>query len=127
MLGFLATRSGLKGNYAFQDQLLALKWVQNNIKFFGGNPDEVCLSGQSAGGASVRAHLISPASTGLFRSAILQSDPLGLPMMDPEEMYEYANFFIQNVGCGNDENCLRYCHAHVTFNNYNFTEFTDFL
>lgn len=107
VLGFLATRSGLKGNYAFQDQLFLLRWVQDNIKFFGGNPQQVTLSGQSAGGASVRAHLVSPVSRGLFHRAILQSDPLGLPMMDPEEMYEYANFYMAKIGCENDEQCLR--------------------
>lgn len=121
VLGFLATRSGsVKGNYAFQDQLLVLKWVQQNIKLFGGDPSQVTLVGQSAGGASVRAHLISPISKGLFHKAIIQSDPLGLPMIDPVEMFEYAAFYMDRIGCKGDESCLRYVLRDVSCSIYLF-------
>ncbi|KAG0410549.1 hypothetical protein HPB47_012334 [Ixodes persulcatus] len=55
------------------DQNLVLKWVQKNIANFGGDPNEVTLSGQSAGAISVGLHAISPHSQGLFKRAILQS------------------------------------------------------
>ena len=70
-LGFLAGTAGLKGNFGFMDQQLALRWVRDNIAGFGGDSTRVTLSGQSAGAMSVGLHLLSsPSSMPLFRSAI---------------------------------------------------------
>jgi para-nitrobenzyl esterase len=65
------------GNYAILDQIAALRWVRNNIAQFGGDPNNITIFGQSAGAASVAAHLASPLSKGLFRRAIGQSGGLG--------------------------------------------------
>jgi para-nitrobenzyl esterase len=77
VFGFLATQElseadprKVSGNYGFMDQQLALRWVQTNIGAFGGDAHRVTIFGQSSGGTSVLALLASPASVGLFASAI---------------------------------------------------------
>ncbi|XP_057302658.1 uncharacterized protein LOC130636827 [Hydractinia symbiolongicarpus] len=75
--GFLTLRelrrNGTDGNYGFMDQILALKWVQSNIKNFGGDPNSVTICGQSSGGTSIFGLLASPLADGLFHKAISMS------------------------------------------------------
>jgi para-nitrobenzyl esterase len=75
--GFLASPllgSG-SGNYGLEDQQAALRWVRRNAAAFGGDPRNVTLMGESAGGYSVCDHLASPTAAGLFDRAIVQSGP----------------------------------------------------
>lgn len=62
-----------EGDFAFMDQIAALKWVQHDIAAFGGDPGNVTVFGESCGGASVNALLISPRARGLFQKAIIES------------------------------------------------------
>ena len=62
-----------KGNYAYMDQLAALQWVKRNIAAFGGNPGNVTIFGESAGGVSVQSLLTIPAARGLFHKGIIES------------------------------------------------------
>ncbi len=82
VFGFLAhpalTReAGTSGNYGLLDQMAALRWVQANIRGFGGDPGRVTLFGESAGGTAVAMLLTSPRAAGLFGQAILESPAIG--------------------------------------------------
>jgi para-nitrobenzyl esterase len=79
-LGFLAhpelsaeSPNGVSGNYGLLDQIAGLQWIQKNISAFGGNPDQVTIFGESAGGISVSMLCASPLAKGLFHGAISQS------------------------------------------------------
>ncbi|CAL8121152.1 unnamed protein product [Orchesella dallaii] len=73
-LGFLNSEDGVfPGNVGFKDQVMALKWVRDNVAEFGGDPNRVTIFGNSAGAMSVSFHMVSPLSTGLFHRAITQS------------------------------------------------------
>ena len=63
----------LSGNFGLEDQQAALRWVRRNAAAFGGDPGNVTIFGESAGGTSVCSHLVAPGSAGLFQKAILQS------------------------------------------------------
>ncbi|RYY32635.1 hypothetical protein EON62_05115, partial [archaeon] len=80
VLGFLAgdalraeSSDGSVGNYGFQDQRMALQFTRAIIGSFGGNPEQITIFGQSAGGGSTASHLVSRRSWGLFQRAIINS------------------------------------------------------
>src|SRR3569833_340564 len=78
VLGFLGlagltAEGGESGNYGFQDQQAALRWIQRNIAAFGGDPRRGTVGGEAAGGWSVCGHLTAPGSRGLFARAMIQS------------------------------------------------------
>ncbi|XP_012522381.1 venom carboxylesterase-6 isoform X2 [Monomorium pharaonis] len=73
-LGFLSTEDlECPGNLGLKDQQQALRWVHENIAYFSGDPNRVTIFGESAGGASVYYHMVSPLSEGLFHRGISQS------------------------------------------------------
>ena len=113
-LGFLAT-TGLSGephdqvNYGIMDQKAALQWVRTNIAAFGGNPNNTTIMGQSAGGASVVTHLVSPGSKGLFQGALIESGSyVFLQVQTLATALTNGNAFAAAEGCAATETaCLR--------------------
>ncbi len=77
------------GNYGTMDMIKALQWVQTNIEAFGGNPDNVMIAGESAGGFNVCSLLVSPRTEGLFHKAMSQSGGFNMvPVSQADESSE---------------------------------------
>ncbi|HEX3472014.1 MAG TPA: carboxylesterase family protein [Silvibacterium sp.] len=90
--------NGPLGNYGFMDQIAALKWVQQNIAPFGGDPKKVTLFGESAGGGSVLAMMTAPMAQGLFQQAIIESSPVRDPIGGPAQLKGKAGFLSKPTG-----------------------------
>ena len=101
-LGFLYSGNDngqFTGNYGILDQQAALGWVQRNARAFGGDPAQVTIFGQSAGGDSVGTLLTMPSSKGLFSKAIMQSFPVGLPFRTSEKFPSFTKVVARDSGC----------------------------
>lgn len=96
------------GNYGIEDQRAAFAWVKANAAAFGGDPSRITIFGESAGGASVCQHLVSPGSKGLFSRAIIESGPCDL-VKDQAEAFAQATDFAAAIGCSGAGvlSCLR--------------------
>ncbi|XP_050321068.1 esterase E4 isoform X1 [Bactrocera neohumeralis] len=97
-LGFLTAGPDAPGNQGLKDQVLALKWVRDNIAAFGGDPKQVTVFGESAGASSVQMLLLSPLAAGLFQRAISQSGSALNPWSMADSSSERAFRLAANLG-----------------------------
>jgi para-nitrobenzyl esterase len=117
IMGFIShpaldTESDAHTNYGIMDMQAALRWVQRNISKFGGNPDNVTIFGESAGGTAVLFNMISPTAKGLFHRAIVHSPAYAANQATYAAGVVRGQEFAAAVGCGSDASpatatCLR--------------------
>jgi para-nitrobenzyl esterase len=112
-LGFLAhpalaDANGQSGDYGLMDQQAALRWVQRNIARFGGDPHNVTIFGESAGGLSTLSQVASPQARGLFERAIVESGSYSLTQASLSSAEAAGAAFAANAGCASQTAaCLR--------------------
>uniref|UniRef100_B4MQF2 carboxylesterase n=1 Tax=Drosophila willistoni TaxID=7260 RepID=B4MQF2_DROWI len=102
VLGYLSTGDeNMPGNYGLKDQLLALKWVRDNIHGFGGDYDEVTLFGHGIDGVATHLHLLNRNSAGLFRKVISMSGTANVPIAINRKPLEQARKVAELCGIDN--------------------------
>jgi para-nitrobenzyl esterase len=100
--------AGSAGDYGLMDQQLALRWVRDNIVFFGGDPLDVTVFGESAGGLSVFSQLASPSAANLFQKAIVESGAYQLATQTLATAEAAGTAFAAVAGCSSQTAaCLR--------------------
>src|ERR1700685_3597958 len=103
-----AFAAGSAGDYGLMDQQLALRWVRDNIVFFGGDPLNVTIFGESAGGLSVFSQLASPPAANLFQKAIVESGAYALTTQTLATAETAGTAFATAAGCSSQTAaCLR--------------------
>ncbi|XP_007457370.1 PREDICTED: cocaine esterase [Lipotes vexillifer] len=113
-LGFFSTGDKhATGNWGNLGQVAALRWVQQNIIYFGGDPDHVTIFGTSEGGMSVSLHVVSPMSKGLFHCAIMESGVALLPSFTANSSDVVSTVVANLSACGQvDSEALVDCLRH---------------
>ncbi|XP_010610490.1 carboxylesterase 3 [Fukomys damarensis] len=113
IFGFFSTGDKhVPGNQGFLDVVAALRWVQENITPFGGDPNCVTILGGSAGASIVSALVLSPMATGLFHRAIAQSGVIFVPLLRGSDLWLKAQSLADSLACSSDSpaelvQCLR--------------------
>ena len=98
--------ASVSGDCGFMDQQAALRWVQRSIAQFGGNPSNVTIAGEFAGGTSVLAQLVSPGARGLFERAIVESGSFALKQTSLADAETAGEAFAAKAGCADQTAAL---------------------
>ncbi len=114
-MGFLAhpalrDSKGTSGNYGMYDMAYAVSWVRKNIEYFGGDPHNITLFGESAGAVSIANFIASPSVSAMFRRAIMQSSPMMMIYRTLDEAEKEGSRAAEMLGCGDPATaamCLR--------------------
>ena len=129
-LGFLAhpalaDAKGQSGDYGLMDQQAALRWVKHNIASFGGDPRNVTVFGESAGGLSTLSQVASPQARGLFEKAIVESGSYDLTQASLSSAESAGEAFATNAGCASQTAaCLRSLPVSTILANENAAGYT---
>lgn len=110
----------LIGNQGLWDQALAIRWLKDNARAFGGDPDLITLFGESAGGGSVNLHLLSPVTRGLAKRGIIQSGTLNAPWssMTGKRAAQIGEALIDDCNCNSTMlRVIQLCHFFLFLNN----------
>jgi len=124
-LGFLAHPAlsaespvGASGNYGIMDQQFAMQWVKRNIAAFGGDPRNVTIFGESAGGLSMFANLVSPQAKDLFQRVIIESGSYSIKLSTLAGAEANGTTLGNEVGCSDQSaDCLRGVPVKTILNN----------
>lgn len=104
-----SSETGRSGNYMLSDDIAVLRWVQENIRSFGGDPNRVTIWGQSSGAGQVNALAVSPVAKGLFSQVIsmgynnYEERCFALPWMPLTKAYQKGEAFLSGLGCSLEE------------------------
>ena len=106
-LGFMYSDEvdDVKGNQGLWDQAAALEWISENIRYFGGNPKQVTIMGESAGSWSVSLQILSPVARNLYQNAIMMSGAAlnSKVVVEPKEYVTKFLTGIRKVNCATEQ------------------------
>ncbi|GIX69495.1 acetylcholinesterase [Caerostris extrusa] len=91
------------------DQILAMNWIKDNARSFGGDPNHIVLMGESAGAMTISGHLISPLTRGMIKRTIMQSGSATIPLVldDNAQLYKISQKLATMVGCADKTNTIK--------------------
>lgn len=101
----------MKGNVGMWDQVLALKWIKENARKFGGDPEKITLFGESAGGSAVNLLMLSPETQGIAKRGIIQSGTLNAPWshMEADRALAISLSLLDDCSCNTSRVEVRVC------------------